>query len=144
MRRKAQTQGPPPGLGYFHRLPWQEQHALYEYTRRNVRPMRVIDRLHNAEHAAYVKSKTKTRSQEELAALITEYGFGLSFFERWQQRGVRTVSSLNAKLKQLGGAEGRNARERNQERCPFQIWQPNYILLLLATTTTTTTRTPRG
>ena len=30
-----------------------------------------------------------TKREEELQALITEWAYGLSFFERWQERGVR-------------------------------------------------------
>ena len=71
-------------FGYFWSLPPQEQEALVEYVRLTMREQRKVDRADNAEVAAYVKSKVKTSSEEELQALITEFGFGLSFFDRWQ------------------------------------------------------------
>ena len=46
-----------------------------------------------------MKAKVRTASEEELAALITEYGYGLSFFARWQSRGVRTEAQLDAKVR---------------------------------------------
>ena len=71
-------------FGYFYKLPVQEQEALVEYARSTLREQRRVDRAHNAEVATYVKSKVKSSSEEELQALITEFGFGLSFFDRWQ------------------------------------------------------------
>ena len=64
----------PPGFGFFYSLPVQEQHALVEFSRSTVRDMRRIDREHNAEVAAYVKSKAKTASEEELLALCRVVG----------------------------------------------------------------------
>ena len=71
-------------FGYFYKLPVQEQEAQVEYARSTLREQRRVDRAHNAEVATYVKSKVKSSSEEELQALITEFGFGLSFFDRWQ------------------------------------------------------------
>ena len=99
-RRKAQ-EPPPPGIGYFHTLPPQEQHALVEYARRSVRTESAGDRVDNAEVATYVKSKVKTASQEELQALIKEWGYGLSFFDRWKARGVASAGEISTQLKQL-------------------------------------------
>ena len=78
-------------------MPEQEQHALVEYARVNVRGSRKTDRADNAEVAAYVKSKAKTASQEELEALIKEYGFALSFFDRWKERGVGCADGHRAR-----------------------------------------------
>ena len=99
--RRKQRDPPPPGLGYFFTLPVEEQEALVEYARISVRDSRKVDAAHNAEVAAYVKSKVKTSSEDELKALITEWGYGMSFFERWQERGVRSVSQLAAGLRSL-------------------------------------------
>ena len=74
VQRRKQQEPPPPGIGFFHTLPMQEQHALVEYARRNERAERRVDGADNAEVAAYVKSKVKTASQEELQALIKEWG----------------------------------------------------------------------
>ena len=51
-----------------------------------------------------MKSKVKTSSEDELKALITEWGYGMSFFERWQERGVRSVGQLVAELRKLDAA----------------------------------------
>ena len=64
-----------------------------------------VARADNAEVAAYHKLKVKTSSEQQLQALVTEFGFCLSFFERWKERGVRTVSELNAGLKGLDCVE---------------------------------------
>lgn len=105
-RRKAQ-EPPPPGFGFFYSLPVQEQHALVEFSRSTVRDMRRIDREHNAEVAAYVKSKAKTASEEELQSLIKEYGYGLSFFDRWKERGVSSVQEMTAELAKLDKAQAK-------------------------------------
>ena len=57
MQRRKQQDPPPPGLGYFHTLPLQEQEALVEYVRRMSREQRKVDAAHNKEVAEYVKSK---------------------------------------------------------------------------------------
>ena len=101
MKRRKKQEPPPPGLGYFHTLPLQEQEALVEWARRSTRAQRKVDAAHNAEVAAYVKSKAKTSSEIELQELITEWGYGMSFFERWQERGVRSVREIRAGLDKL-------------------------------------------
>mmetsp|Transcript_23231 Transcript_23231/g.78393 ORF Transcript_23231/g.78393 Transcript_23231/m.78393 type:complete len:298 (+) Transcript_23231:166-1059(+) len=63
------------------------------------RASRAVDRAVNAQYTAYVKAKAKTASQEELKALVTEWAYGMSFFERWQERGVRSVAQLNTGLR---------------------------------------------
>ena len=115
-RRKAQ-EPPPPGFGFFYSLPVQEQHALVEFSRSTVRDMRRIDREHNAEVAAYVKSKAKTASEEELQSLIKEYGYGLSFFDRWKERGVSSVQEMTAELAKLDKAQAKLDWLRSRSRC---------------------------
>ena len=100
-RKALDAPSPDASLGYFHELPWQEQHALVEWARLAQRPSRAVDRADNAQYAAYVKAKAKTASQEELKALVTEWAYGMSFFERWQERGVRSVAQLNAGLRSI-------------------------------------------
>ena len=55
----------------------------------------------NAEVAAYHKAKVKSNSQTELEALVTEFGYGLSFFDKWQERGVRTAAQITAEIAKL-------------------------------------------
>ena len=49
----------------------------------------------------YVKSKAKTSSEIELQELITEWAYGMSFFERWQERSVRSVREISAGIGKL-------------------------------------------
>lgn len=97
-RRKPQDP-PRPGMGYFFTLPKEEQEALVEYTRGAVRASRKQAAADNKEVADYIKGKLKTSSEQELESLITRYGIGLSFFERWKERGVSTVAELKRELK---------------------------------------------
>ena len=108
LRRKSQ-EPPAPGIGYFFKLPLPEQESLVEYVRVQNRPMHKIDAEHNAEVAAYVKAKVRTNSEEQLKALVTEWAYGMSFFDRWQERGVRTVGAMTAALNKID-AENQEAR----------------------------------
>lgn len=72
-----------------------------------MRESRKVDRAENAEVAEYVKAKAKTNSELDRQALITEWGYGMSFFERWQERGVRSIAAMNSALRQ---------RESTQEK----------------------------
>ena len=65
-RRKEPKEPPPPGIGAFYRLPVEEQHSCVEYCRQVVRDVRATARADNDEHAAYVKAKVKTNSENEL------------------------------------------------------------------------------
>ena len=98
LRRKP-AEPPKPGIGYFFSLPEPEQEALVEYARTTVRASRKQAAADNKEVADYIKGKLKSSSEQELDSLITRYGYALSFFERWEQRGVRTVTELNRELK---------------------------------------------
>ena len=62
-RQRKPQKPPPPGIGYFHTLPRQEQEALVEWARQSTREQRKVDEAHNAEVAAYVKSKAKISSE---------------------------------------------------------------------------------
>ena len=66
-----------------------------------MRASRETDRADNAEVADYVKNKVATNSELTKQALILEWGFGMSFFERWQERGVRTVGAVHEELRKL-------------------------------------------
>ena len=111
VQRRTKQEPPPPGIGYFHTLPPQEQEALVEFVRKQVRQQRKVDRAHDDEHAEYVKSKVKSSSEDELQALITEWGYGLSFFARWQERGVRSAREITAALKVLEKEDKRKQRQ---------------------------------
>ena len=114
--RRVPLTPPPSGIGYCRKLPMEEQLSLVEYSRLTVRDRKKEDRTDTAEHAAYVKAKVRTSSQEQLDALITEFGYGLSFFERWKKRGVRSVKDLGLKLRQIEQEHGDNERAGYQAR----------------------------
>eukprot|EP00966_Prymnesium_polylepis_P331666 7387242-Prymnesium_polylepis.1 len=114
--RRVPLPPPPSGIGYCRRLPMEEQLSLVEYSRLTVHDRKKEDRADTAEHAAYVKAKVRTSSQEQLDALIIEFAHGLSFFERWKKRGVRSVKDLNLKLCQIEQENGDNERAGYQAR----------------------------
>ena len=112
VQRRKQHDPPPPGIGYFYSLPIEEQQALVEFARCTVREQRRVDRADSEEDAAYRRAKIKSNSEEELAALIMEFGYGLSFFDRWCKRGVRTVGAVTAELAKL---------KDNEQACPSSL-----------------------
>ena len=114
VQHRKQQEPPPPGWGYHYKLPWQEQHALVFYCMRTVREHRKVDRADDAEHAAYVKAKVKSSSEQQLQNLVTEFAYGLSFFERWKARGVRTVGEMSAQLKKLDPPAGATVQQRRK------------------------------
>jgi hypothetical protein len=123
VRRKAESERknplptPTQGIGYFHRkLPHEEQLALVEYSRETVREFRKVDAADSKEHSNYVKAKVRTSSQEQLSALVTEFGYGLSFFQKWQQSGVTTASELNAELREIAKKFPNDERKVYQEK----------------------------
>eukprot|EP00966_Prymnesium_polylepis_P335266 7390632-Prymnesium_polylepis.1 len=71
--------------------------------------MRQIDRADHAELAQYHKSRRKANEANELDALFTRYALALSFFERWQKRGVHTVVQITAALNRFG-------KDRDQDK----------------------------
>ena len=107
---------PPPGTGYCRKLPREEQLALVEYVRETVRGCRKEAKADTAEHAAFVKAKVRTSSQEQLDALIAEFAYGLSFFERWTKRGVRSVRDLNKKLREFDSESPADQRAAYQNK----------------------------
>ena len=119
VQHRKQQEPPPPSRGYAYTLPWQEQHALVYYCQRTVREHRKVDRADDAEDAAYVKAKVKSSSEQQLRNLLTEFGYVLSFFDRWKERGVRTVGEMTRKLKELdppAGATMQQRRKATQEK----------------------------
>ena len=114
VQHRKQQEPPPQGYGHAYRLPWEEQHALVFYSSRVVREQRKLDRADDAEHAAYVKAKVKSASEQQLQNLITEFAYALSFFERWKARGVRTVGEINAQLKKLDPPSNPTVQQRRK------------------------------
>ena len=84
--------------GYYHSLSRHEKHALIEMARTTVVEMRAIDAADHKELDEYHVHRRKTNSQIELDALIKEYGYALSFFDRWQERGVADASAMRTAL----------------------------------------------
>ena len=114
--RRQPLPPPPPGTGYCRKLPREEQLALVEYVRETVRGCRKEAKADTAEHAAFVKAKVRTSSQEQLDALIAEFAYGLSFFERWTKRGVRSVRDLNKKLREFDSESPADQRAAYQNK----------------------------
>ena len=121
-RRKTESERktplPPPtaGMGYVFTLPQEEELSLIEYSRLTVRDSRNEDAAATAEHTAYVRAKVRTSAQEQLDLLITEYGYGLSFFKRWKERGVKSVTELSKALKEVAAKHPGDARKAYQEQ----------------------------
>ena len=59
-RQRKPQKPPPPGIGYFHTLPRQEQEALVEWARQSTREQRKVDEAHNAEVAISVTPLPQT------------------------------------------------------------------------------------
>jgi hypothetical protein len=110
-------------FGYFWSLPPEEQESLIEYVhvRSTVQEQRKADRADNAEVAAYVKAKVKTGSEEEWQALIAEFGFSLSFFDRWKARGVSSVGDIAIELDTLKETDKRKTRQAQLDWLREQI-----------------------
>ena len=85
---------PPAYWGWFHVLPEKDQEALVELARLTVKEMRDLDRADHAELDQYHKARRKTNEANELDALFTQYALALSFFERWQKRGVASIAQV--------------------------------------------------
>lgn len=50
-----------------------------------------------------IQERRRINERDELDALFTRYALALSFFQRWQKRGVETASAIAAELRQFGG-----------------------------------------
>ena len=114
VQRRKQQEPPPSGYGYYNRLPREEREALIFYTHKHVRENRRVDAADDVETMAYHKRKVKTSSEQQLAALLTEFGYGLSFFDRWKEHGVRTVSALTAGLRKCDAPAGATLQQKRQ------------------------------
>lgn len=96
--RRRQTSGM---FGFFHALPHTEKVALVEMCRAQRKAQRKLDR-EDWEELHTLRSHTrKTNSQLELEALIKNFAMALSFFDRYQQRGIRSVDAMAAHLHNL-------------------------------------------
>ena len=100
--------------GAFRKLPDKEARALVEFARTTVRKERKVDAEHSKEQDEYHEAKRKSNSQLELDALVKEYAFAITFFKRWQQRGVASVSAMRAKLKELAAQEPEDERKQKE------------------------------
>lgn len=96
--------------GAFDVLPPKEADVLMELARETVDEMREIDRADHRELNEYHAAKRKSNSQLELDALVKQYALALSFFDRWQKRGVASMTAAKAKVKQL---------DTNQEKLDY-------------------------
>eukprot|EP00966_Prymnesium_polylepis_P120301 2780136-Prymnesium_polylepis.1 len=73
--------------------------------------MRSMDHADHAELDQYHKERRKANEADELDELFTRYALALSCYDRWQQRGVRSVGEITNALSKFG-PEG----ERTQEK----------------------------
>lgn len=93
--RRKQT----PGMfGFFHALPLTEQQALIEMCRAERKRQRILDRSDWAELHSLRSHTRKTNSQLELEALIKNFAMALSFFDRYKQRAIHSVSDIEPRL----------------------------------------------
>lgn len=88
-------------FGFFHKLPHTEQVALVEMCRAERKSQRALDRDDCAELHTLRSLTRKTNSQLELEALIKNFALAMSFFDRYKQRGVRSVSEISTHLQRL-------------------------------------------
>ena len=71
------------------------------------------------EHDDYVAHKRKTNSQLELDALVRRYGLALSFFQRWQTRGVRSIREMTVQLAKIAGNQAK--LDWLREQCEMRV-----------------------
>jgi len=104
-RRKASTHKVEEGyMGSFYKLPDCEQEALVDLARITMKEMRDVDRADHAALDEYKKARRQTNEDAELDELFTQYALALSFFERWQRRGVESMTEVTRALNSYGGA----------------------------------------
>eukprot|EP00966_Prymnesium_polylepis_P259720 5999344-Prymnesium_polylepis.1 len=92
------TVRPSATFGALHRLPLYEQVALLEMARAERAAQRELDRQDHKELDAFRVVRRKSNSELELESLIKQYALGLSFFDRYQQRGVKSVGAMQQAL----------------------------------------------
>lgn len=92
-------------FGYYHGLPSTEQIALLDMCRLERASQRKLDQ--DDVHTLDVLRATtrKSNSQLELESLIKNFALALSFFDRYQQRGVKSVNDAEAALAGLGSEQ---------------------------------------
>lgn len=81
-------------FGYFHALPYTEQVALVEMCRAERQQQRHLDRQDWEELNSLRCQQRRSNSELELEALIKNFAVALSFFDRYKQRGVRSVDAV--------------------------------------------------
>ena len=104
-------------MGSFYQLPDCEQEALVDPARITMKEMRDVDRADHAALDKYKKARRQTNEDAELDELFTQYALALSFFERWQRRGVESMTEVTRALNSYGGAGQRE-----------QVCVPLYVL----------------
>ena len=89
------------GLGWVHRLPEKELEVLIEVARVTSTELRQVDSCDHAALQQYHKERRKRNEADELTALFTRYALALSYFERWQRHGVKSMQEVRYELANL-------------------------------------------
>ena len=98
VKKRRQTQS---GLGFFHRLPYKEQVALLEMARAEYGAERALNRSDVEELERHHGQTRQSNSELELISLIKRFAHALSFFDRYKERGVKSVGELQQLLEAL-------------------------------------------
>jgi hypothetical protein len=93
------------GPGLFHRLPRALQEALVEFARVTRKAERKQDRADEAAIEEKRVMRRRTNSELELESLVKQFGMALSFYDRYKQRGITSVTQLVEKLTELKAQE---------------------------------------
>ena len=102
VKKRKQTQE---AMGYVHRLPYKEQVALLEMARAERKSERKLDHGDVAELDVHRGLTRQSNSEIELQSLIKRFAHALSFFDRYQKRGVKSVQELQQELDTLRARE---------------------------------------
>lgn len=94
-------------FGYFHELPLNEQTALVEMCRCERAAQRRLDRDDASLLDDLRASTRKSNSALELEALIKHFALALSFFDRYKQRGVKSMREVQSSLDTLASDQSR-------------------------------------
>lgn len=92
-------------FGFFHTLPWTEQAALVDMCRGERARERKIDRQDHLELDAHRSATRKSNSELELESLIKNFALALSFFDRYQQHGVKSVADIQPTLEGIASSQ---------------------------------------
>lgn len=92
-------------FGEFHKLPQTEQIALVEMCRAERQRQRMLDRRDWDDLHTLRSHTRRTNSELELESLIKNFAMALSFFDRYQKRGIRTVDDMKPELQRLSSTQ---------------------------------------